>query len=57
MIMFSYFTWAYKVLKFNNNYALIGLVRGVWANIAIPRVHTIDSLCMANQKIEKGHAF
>ena len=55
--MFSYFTCAYKVLKFNNNYALICLVSGIWANIAIPRVHTIDSLCMANQNIAKEHAF
>ena len=55
--MFSYFTCAYKVLKFNNNYALICLVSGIWANIAMPRVHTIDSLCMANQNIAKEHAF
>ena len=34
--MFSYFTCAYTVLKFNDKYALICLVSGVWANIAIP---------------------
>ena len=57
MIMFSYFTCAYTVLKFNDKYALICLVSGVWANIAIPRVHPIDYFCMANQQIETGHAF